>query len=390
MDGISKITKLLFSISKDILSLSKIKYIAFFGLLILLFLAKNKIEHWPTLAISLIALMLASSLLFFLWQLQKHYKNKKNHATTSMPNNSQCTELVTIHEKITQALLYTQGQTNNKKIWHKKFSNMSPWFMMIGSSNVGKTTLTRHSGLHYASMRKEVVEQQSLDQTENCHFWFANEAVLLDISGRYTDNYDHQDQWLGLLNAINKHDAALLLKGIIVVISMADLIKGESDYLDNQAKLIRNQINDIYQKLHFTLPVFIIFSKTDALDGFKEFFNDLTETEAQQICGVSLHAQQNSKSFQQEYRNHLQELYNRLTHLLLHKFTTTQDVAHKFILYDFPEQFNHIIDKISQLLTLLVLKNPYQDAIALNGMYFTGVISESKPSSLLIIATTCC
>ena len=58
-----------------------------------------------------------------------------------------------------------------------------PWYMVIGESRSGKTTAIQSSKLSapFAETRKIL----GLAGTKNCDWWFFEQAVILDMAGRY-------------------------------------------------------------------------------------------------------------------------------------------------------------------------------------------------------------
>jgi len=80
-----------------------------------------------------------------------------------------------------------------------------PWFMIIGPSAAGKTTLLRHSGLHFPYADKGDIDIRGFGGTRNCDWWFSNEAVLLDTAGRYTTEPADNKEWKAFLGLLRKH-----------------------------------------------------------------------------------------------------------------------------------------------------------------------------------------
>jgi len=71
-----------------------------------------------------------------------------------------------------------------------------PWYMIIGPSASGKSTLLRNSGLHFPFASSEDLRVKGFGGTRNCDWWFSDEAVLLDTAGRYTtDEDDKEVEW---------------------------------------------------------------------------------------------------------------------------------------------------------------------------------------------------
>ena len=104
-----------------------------------------------------------------------------------------------------------------------------PWYMFIGAPGSGKTTALLNAGLRFplGDPRGERA-LQGVGGTRNCDWWFTGEAVLLDTAGRYaTQESDHEADaaaWLGFLDLLKRHRARQPLNGVIVTLSVGDLV----------------------------------------------------------------------------------------------------------------------------------------------------------------------
>ncbi|WP_350588625.1 type VI secretion system protein, partial [Psychrobacter sp. 78a-MNA-CIBAN-0178] len=53
------------------------------------------------------------------------------------------------------------------------------------------------------------------------------------------------------------------------------------------ARAIKQRLQELQSQLGMTFPVYVIFSKVDLIEGFREFFGELTEEECEQVWGVT-------------------------------------------------------------------------------------------------------
>ena len=83
------------------------------------------------------------------------------------------------------------------------------------------------------------------------------------------------------------------MNGVLVNIPVEALIEGTPDSLDMLARLVRSRLQDIHQKLHVDVPVYLVLSKADHLLGFDEFFEQLSREESDQVLGTTLRKDQN-------------------------------------------------------------------------------------------------
>ena len=82
--------------------------------------------------------------------------------------------------------------------------------------------------------------------TRNCDWWFTNEAVLLDTAGRYTTQESEQVQdageWLEFINLLRKYRRRQPINGVIITISISDLLSQSAEASRQQAVNLRQRL----------------------------------------------------------------------------------------------------------------------------------------------------
>src|SRR6185437_2443862 len=163
-----------------------------------------------------------------------------------------------------------------------------PWYVMVGPPGAGKTTALRHSGLVFPYLDPSGGGVRGVGGTRNCDWWFTNEAILLDTAGRYTTEADDHDEWMAFLEQLLKYRMEKPLNGVIVAISVSDLLDATDDQIQEKASKIRARIDEMQATLKETLPVYVTFTKIDLVAGFSEFFGDMKKSERSQAWGATV------------------------------------------------------------------------------------------------------
>ncbi|MFC3032162.1 type VI secretion system membrane subunit TssM [Pseudoalteromonas fenneropenaei] len=256
-----------------------------------------------------------------------------------------------------------------------------PWYMIIGPSAAGKSTLFANSGLHFPYSKSNQFHIQGFGGTRNCDWWFADQAVLIDTAGRYTTEETDNKEWLAFLSLLRKHRSKLPINGVMVAISVADVLTSDSDQVRHHVKLIRERIEELIQQLGIVFPVYVVFTKSDLISGFEPFFNDLDEAEREQVWGTYLlDASENMDADPAElFETRMDELYQRLIAQRLSKVARERDVERKRLILDFPNQFKAASVKLTEFINLLFKDNPYQEVPWFAGVYFTSGTQEGTP-----------
>jgi type VI secretion system protein ImpL len=259
-----------------------------------------------------------------------------------------------------------------------------PWFMIIGPSAAGKTTLLRHSGLHFPCAEDGDIDVRGFGGTRNCDWWFSNEAVLLDTAGRYTTEPADHREWKAFLGLLRKHRRRMPINGVLVAMSLEDLVTADQKGIEQHVKIIRDRINELITDLGCRAPVYLVITKCDLLHGFSSFVEDLAENDRNQVWGAWLGDHQNSGGMIQAFDERLRELYRRLCSMRLRKMSMQRRLQAKSEIYDFPAQFEAATENIGRFVRLLLKENPYQETPRFCGFYLTSATQEGTPLQCLL------
>ena len=307
--------------------------------------------------------------------------NQINNATSEQTQE----EMHLMSERFTQALstlkkLKFKGNGNNKALYEL------PWYIIIGPPGSGKTTALINSTLDFP-----LAEQfgkgalQGVGGTRNCDWWFTNDAVLIDTAGRYTTQDSHKvvdsSAWEGFLNLLKRNRRRRPINGAIVAISLLDLLSQTDEERIMHAKTIRSRIDELMDKLEIRFPIYLMFTKTDLVSGFSEFFEDLGKEDREQVWGISLpNAPKVSQSPDFDYLDgEYNKLFERIYDRVLWRVHQERDVVRRGAIQGFPQQMENIKTIIDSFIKQTFVKNRYQFQPYLRGMYFTSGTQDGTP-----------
>ncbi|MCP5425224.1 MAG: type VI secretion system membrane subunit TssM [Gammaproteobacteria bacterium] len=262
-----------------------------------------------------------------------------------------------------------------------------PWYIIIGPPGSGKTTALVNSELNFPIGSDKV---RGVGGTRNCDWWFTDEAVLLDTAGRYTtqDSQQPVDQaaWRGFLDLLKKHRRRRPINGVLVAISLKDLLEQNEGERAAQAQAIKERIQELHEHLGIRFPVYVLFTKSDLIAGFVEFFNDLGREERMQVWGVTLPMDDpiNPKGVVDHFSPEFDLLEQRLNDRLVERLYEEKDPLRRDIVYSFPQQFSSLKDIANQFLEQVFRPSVYAERTLLRGVYFTSGTQEGNPIDRLL------
>jgi type VI secretion system protein ImpL len=258
-----------------------------------------------------------------------------------------------------------------------------PWYMVIGNPAAGKSSAIYHSGLKFpfeASHQKMV--SSSLSGTRNCDWFFSTEGVLLDTAGRYSVYAEDHSEWLGFLGLLKKSRSKAPINGLIVIVSIAELVSQSPEKSIKLAKNLRARIQDLTERLEIFAPVYLVFSKMDLISGFAEFFECYEVNEFDQVWGATLKYDPNSANNAVElFEQHYSVLYDGLKGLSTTHLSRRHSQNISPSVMTFPLEFKSLKPVLKTFIGTLFEENPYQFKPVFRGFYFTSALQEGMIES---------
>jgi len=262
-----------------------------------------------------------------------------------------------------------------------------PWYVVVGEPGSGKTEAVRHSNIGFPPGLHD--ELQGVGGTINMNWWFTNSAVLLDLAGRLIfEDVDAatSSEWKEFLTLLNTHRPNCPINGLLLVLPADSLIKDSAEEIQAKGAKIAQQLDVIQRTLDIRFPVFVMVTKSDLINGFREFFDDLDSPEQQhQMLGWSNPLSIDDAFNPEMLDKHMADvtdclLRRRLT--LLQNPTPVQDLSRRRIdevdtLYNLPESFTRIVGPLKRYLGIIFAASEWSaKPLFLRGVYFTSSMRE--------------
>lgn len=247
-----------------------------------------------------------------------------------------------------------------------------PWYVIIGPPAAGKTTALTQSGLGFiAPPGSSGGKVRGTAGTRNCDWWFSPHAILLDTAGRLATGEDDRDEWLAFLDTLRRFRSRRPLDGVVVALSVEDLLGASESDLEELAKTLRARADEVMGRLEMVLPLYVVLTKVDLLSGFVEFWGDLGKSGRAQPWGASF-------SFDEEIDDpeHAVDTEFELLERVLHARMLTRlgneplPEARARIL-QFPLELSALRRPLMTFASQLCRANPYQETPLLRGFYFS-------------------
>lgn len=291
-------------------------------------------------------------------------------------------EIEQLQKQLTQAIDSLKKSKLKKGISGKAALYALPWYMFIGPPGSGKTTAIENSGLEFPQSSGRI---RGIGGTRNCDWFFSNEAILLDTAGRYTTEEEDREEWFAFLDILKKNRKKKPINGVIIGVSIADLLDVAPDEIERHARIIRSRIDELIQRLGVKFPVYLAFTKCDLIKGFVEFFGEYSRAERDQVWGATFRKdQQNDPDPAKLFETEMLHLHESLQSIRLQRLTSPMNRQERQSVYAFPVEFLSAKDNLTLFVGKLFQPNPYQENPVFRGFYFTSGTQEGVPIDRVI------
>jgi type VI secretion system protein ImpL len=263
-----------------------------------------------------------------------------------------------------------------------------PWYLCIGASQSGKTTLLRGVATSFAPFAHP---PSTIAPTQNCDWWFFNTAIILDTVGHYAfpKNEVEQSRWYRFLRLLRTHRALQPINGLIIALPVDTLAAKRQEEMRLEAAELRKRVDEAIRELGIDFPVYLLITRCDTLEGFTEFFDCLPEQTLQQVFGYIHEPPPQGDQRQQPPDSTLQfepiaeSLVERLKQLRLAIFNEEKlpSAILRQRIFCFPEEFQALLQPLNIFIETLLAENPLYHLPSLRGIFFSSAQQQGPRHS---------
>ncbi|MCW5775196.1 MAG: hypothetical protein KIS87_01945 [Phycisphaeraceae bacterium] len=263
-----------------------------------------------------------------------------------------------------------------------------PWYLLVGEPGSGKTEAIRHSGVGFPPGLQNTL--QGTGGTLNMNWWFTSQAVILDTAGRliFEDvEPGTGSEWTEFLKLLRTARPNCPINGLLLVLPADSLIKDSPEEIAHKAERIATQLNVIQRALGVRFPVFLLITKADLINGFREFFDSIKDPALQhQILGWSNPSPLGEPFDPNSIETLLSDLRawmrRRRLGLLLDPVHTEDASARRFdqvdALYAFPDALVQLAPRLRRYLEAIFVSGVWGEPPFLRGVYFTSAMRDGS------------
>jgi len=258
-----------------------------------------------------------------------------------------------------------------------------PLIYVIGDENSAKTQTILQSGLDPELLAGQVYRDGLLAPTQLANLWLAGSSVVVEAGGALLRQ---PALWLRLVRATRPGRAGSLFgkgaqptRAVVLCVSIERLLPpNTSDQVRALAQTMNERLRQLSQTLGISLPVYVLFTKLDAVPAFAEYAGHLSPDEVKLPLGsllatlppgAGLYAERASSQVAARF----DELVYALAEFRLEVLSRGGELPALARAYEFPRDLRKL--RAASVDLLVELARPSQLGVNpfLRGFFFTGM-----------------
>lgn len=274
----------------------------------------------------------------------------------------------------------TQGNNWWNRLVKRSHYN-APWYLLMGASQSGRSSLLKNSQLPYP-IANESHQQFEQSKEDYCQWWFSRDAVLIDTQGDFVTQLDEKTLqykvWIGLLKLLKFYRRSKPVDGVILTLDIHDILKKNEADLTTLAHTFRTQLQTMNKVLGMQALVYVCFTKLDLIAGFEEYVAYLTEQERRKLFGFCFDYQPNKDAIVQ-FDGQFNLFVEQLESHFFSQLNQTSDPKKAALIINFVAQLKAIRSVLHKFLFNIFESNQFQQRLAVRGVYFTSALQQGVP-----------
>lgn len=253
---------------------------------------------------------------------------------------------------------------------------------LLGDSGSTKTSVVMNSGLEPELLAGQVYQDTNVVPTRIANLLFNRQALFVDVSG---EMMGQQGRWQQLVNRLKRGKFTSAfggtgqpLRAAVVCFNCEEFLQpGASERVLASGRKLAARLQELSRTIGISFPVYVLFTKTDRVPFFLDFFKNLSRDEATQAIGATLPMSQHAGVYAEEENRRISARFDELFFAMAEKridlLSRESEGAALAQAYEFPREFRKLRNLIVQF--LVEMGRPSQLSVNpfVRGFYFAGV-----------------
>lgn len=273
-----------------------------------------------------------------------------------------------------------------------------PWYLVLGRDDAGKTSFINRSGQNFALTGSDKAGLRRLDQERPEHgvdWWIGNDAVLIDPAGELINQQvkDNPNEtalrgklWGRFVEWLGDNRPRRPLNGALLIVDLPTLLKQSPSDRKTLATLLRARLDELTKKLGTRVPLYVVLTKFDLVQGFQAFFNGLTKEERETSLGFTcpLRNARDAHAWSEPLSEQFDAFLSRIAERVVDRVGQTKDPTTCEELVGFQRQLAGVKPALFTFLTEVLDSERFAAPALVRGLYFSSVYQHGIPENAFV------
>ncbi|KYC20597.1 type VI secretion system membrane subunit TssM [Pseudomonas sp. ABFPK] len=308
-----------------------------------------------------------------------------------------------------------------------------PWYLILGEQNAGKSSFVSRSDQRFALARTDGATQRAStdpDLAFGIDWWVGDDAVLIDPPGEFISQPERparvvkpikeeggdnntlpavqeaaltarapaeptglpasveQRLWRHMIGWLAQNRSRRPLNGVVLLVDMVNLFGRSAKARRDLAFMLRARLTELGGELGTRLPLYVVMSKFDLLDGFEELFAALPAREREEVQGFTftLGSVKDFDAWLQELEGAYQGFLGRLGRQLMSATVGAPGTTGKSAC-SLLRELSGAQEMLLNFLGDVLVSDRYSTPPLVRGLYFSSVYQRGEVRNLLADAS---
>jgi len=274
-----------------------------------------------------------------------------------------------------------------------------PWYLVIGDQHAGKTSFIDRTEQSFSLTRIDKAQargRQAQALAFPIGWWVSNDAVIIDppgafirqesLAGSPVDESATQQMppatsarlWQHLLDWLLRNRSQRALNGILLVVDLPALLHGTPEQRIALAHVLRTRLYEVSSQLGSRLPLYVVLTKFDLLDGFDQLYAGLSVSMREKMLGFTfkLDAIGTFDAWLEEYGDHYEQLIGQLFEQVVDRLDALDSAPQRARLFSLHAQLIGLRPILLEFLKEALASDRYTTPALVRGVYWSSVIQQ--------------
>ncbi len=262
------------------------------------------------------------------------------------------------------------------KLFRKKELYQRPWFMMMGTQGSGKSNLLMSVEQYFPYSFPSGADEYEAQSAQALSWKFGDDCVWAELPGQILEDGFKKD-FLSVVKAFGDNRNQMPMDAIVTTVNLEALLGAKDTQIKDMAQSIRQNINIIIRTWGYEVPVFLLFTHTDKINGFNILFSDPKGNWDEQLLGRVI-SDPNCESPKDLFLEEFDALVDHLKIIQTKMLVREKGLTPRCAINEFMIQFAGLRSKLSTFVSDFYRKNRREGQPGFAGFFFTSCQEDSR------------